>query len=272
MIRPLITYPDPFINRVSGDVRQFDDSLHRLIEDMKETMEAHQAEGLAAIQVGSPLSVVVIKQEDGGYLELINPRILNKKGSVDSVERTLYMPQVERNIKRYESISLIYQDRDGQQHSLKLDGPLALLVQRKFDYVFGGSYVNKMNPKERKNLEKELASDGVVGSFEGFTPISKREYFKSMMNKLLVIETVMLFTPLMGLETETLAACYRWSIYITIALLLLNAAYYAYAMYEAKRVVSCTGCQVVSFLSISLRYLTMTGIVFAGSYFILGGY
>jgi len=270
MVYDLVTYPDDRINLVSADVRVFDEAIPKLIDDMKETIEANSADGLAAVQIGFPISVVVIKDENGEYLEFINPRILNKKGSVQSLERTLYLPDTEHTINRYESISLIYQDRDGNQKSLKTDGKLSLLIQRKFDYVFGGSFVTKLTEKERKNLEKELAQSGIVGSFDSDGPISKREYFKSAMTKLLVLEFLTLFSPLFNFEAETIASFYTFDFYTTILLILLNIGYFAYAKYEADRVISCTGCQVVNFISISVQYFTMTAILFGGSYYLLG--
>ena len=269
MVRDLVVYPDSRIDLVSADVRYFDASLAELIDDMKDTVEAHNADGLAAIQIAYPLSVVVVKDEEGNFLEFINPRIIKKKGSVSSVERTLYLPDVERTVTRYEGISLIYQDRHGEQHSLQADGLLARRIQRKFDYVFGGSFVTKMSAAERKGLEKELARSGVVGTFDSDGPISGREYFKSMMTKLLVLEFLTLFTPLFHFETSTMALFYKFDVYATVALILLNIGYFAYAKYEASRVISCTGCQVVSFMSVSLKYFAATAALFVASYYIV---
>ncbi len=270
MVYDLVTYPDDRINLVSADVRIFDEAIPKLIEDMKETIEANDAEGLAAVQIGFPISIVVIKNEAGEYLEFINPRILNKKGSVASLERTLYLPDTEHTVNRYESISLIYEDRDGNQKSLKADGKLSLLIQRKFDYVFGGSFVTKLSEKERKNLEKELAQSGIVGSFNSDGPISKREYFKSAMGKLLFLEFLTLFTPLFNFEAETINSFYTFDFYASILLIILNIGYFAYAKYEADKVISCTGCQVVNFISISVQYFVMTAVLFGASYYLLG--
>ncbi len=269
MVRDVLTYPDSRIDLVSADVRYFDEALVSLIEDMKDTVEANNADGLAAIQIAYPLSVVVVKDEAGDFLELINPRIIKKQGSIASLEQTLYLPDVERTINRYERIWLIYQDRHGAQHSLQAEGMLSLRIQRKFDYVFGGSFATKMSAKERKGLEKELAHSGVVGTFDSNGPVSGREYFKSMMNKLLVLEFLTLFTPLFSFETSTLALFYKFDIYATAALILLNIGYFAYAKYEANRVISCTGCQVVSFMSVSLKYFVATAVLFGASYTIL---
>ncbi len=269
MVQELVTYPDSRIDLVSADVRVFDDALCSLIDDMKDTIEANSADGLAAIQIGYALSVVVVKDANGDCLEFINPRIIKKKGSVHSLERTLYLPDVERTIKRYESISLIYQDREGNQQALQADGALSLLIQRKFDYVFGGSFVTKMSANDRKKLEKEMAQTGIVGTFDSMGPVSGREYFKSMMTKLLVLEFLTLFTPLFNFEVDTMALFYKFDVYATVALILLNIAYFAYAKYEASRVISCTGCQVVSFMSVSLKYFVLTALLFGASYYLI---
>ncbi|MEA2112220.1 MAG: peptide deformylase [Campylobacterota bacterium] len=269
MVKELVLFPDDRINLVSADVRVFDESIAELIQDMKDTAEANGVDGLAAIQIGAPLAIVVIKNDNGEFLEILNPRILNKKGSVESLERTLYLGDVERTINRYESISLIYDDRDGNQHSLKANGYLSLLIQRKFDYVFGGSFVTKMDAKERKGVEKEMAKAGVAGSFSDNGPVSGRDYFKSVMTKLLVLEFLTLFAPLFSFESETIASFYSFDFYVSIILIILNIAYFAYAKWEADRVISCTGCQVVNFVSISLQYFVMTVILFTASYYIL---
>jgi len=269
MVKDLVVYPDSRIDLVSADVRYFDDALVMLIDDMKDTVEAHNADGLAAIQVAYPLSVVVVKDDAGNFLEFINPRIIKKQGSVASLERTLYLGDVERTIERYERISLIYQDRHGVQQSLQAEGALSLRIQRKFDYVFGGSFVTKMSADARKGLEKELAHSGIVGTFDSDGPVSGREYFKSMMTKLLVLEFLTLFTPLFEFETDTRAMFYTFDVYASVILILLNIGYFAYAKYEASRVISCTGCQVVSFMSVSLKYFVLTALLFGASYYLV---
>ncbi len=269
MVRDLVVYPDSRIDLVSADVRHFDEALANLIDDMKDTVEANHAEGLAAIQIAYPLSVVVVKDDTGNFLEFINPRIIKKQGSVASLERTLYLGDVERTINRYEHISLIYQDRNGISQSLQAEGELSLRIQRKCDYVFGGSFVTKMRAAERKDLEKELAHSGVVGTFDSDAPVSGREYFKSMMTKLLVLELLTLFTPLFEFEANTRKMFYMFDVYATAVLILLNIGYFAYAKYEASRVISCTGCQVVSFISVSLKYFVATALLFTAAYYIV---
>jgi len=269
MVRELIRYPDERINIASADVRKFDETLYELVQDLKDTIEAHDAEGLAAIQIAVPLSVVVVKDPDGNWQEFFNPRILRVSGKTTSRERSLYLPDIVEEIPRYEKISFIYQDREGKQHSMQAEGAFGFLLQRKFDYTFGGTFANKLERKERKKVQKKLSRQGRSGEFNANSTLSKREYFKSVINKLLFFELLTFLGPLFDAEEKTLRSFYHYGLFATTASLLLIVGYWIYAKYEADRMVSCTGCQVVSFSAVALKYFLMTMLLFAGSYFLI---
>jgi peptide deformylase len=267
MVRELIRYPDERINIASADVRKFDEELLKLVRDLKETIEANHAQGLAAIQIAVPLSVVVVKDKDGNWYEFFNPRILRASGKTTSTENSLYLPDITENIPRYEKISFVYQDRTGQQHSMHAEGKFGFLLQRKFDYTFGGTFANKLDRKNRKRVEKKLSIQGTNGKFNASSTISKREYFKSVINKLLFFEALTFLAPLFDAKKETLHSFYYYSIFATVTSVILILGYWLYAKYEADRLLSCTGCQVVSFTAVALKYFLLTILLFAGSYF-----
>jgi len=269
MVKELLLYPDERINIASADVRYFDSELFELIDDMKDTIEANSAKGLAAIQIAVPLSVVVVRDEEGNWQEFINPRVLKIKGSLPSLESSLYLPNIEETIPRYENISFVYQDREGRQHSMSANGEYGFLLQRKFDYTFGGTFANKLDRKNRKRVEKNLALLGSTGEFNANSTMSKREYFKSAMSKLLFFEALTLFAPFFNASKETLSSMYSYNIFATVASLVLVVAYFLYAKYEASRAISCTGCQVVSFSAVAIKYFIITVLLFAGSYYLV---
>ena len=272
MVKPVLVYPDRAISYASAEVRRFDEHLETLIADMKDTMDAVGAEGLAAIQIGVSEAVVLVKNDAGELLELINPRIIRKSGTQRVDECTLYLPGIERTINRYDAISLVYQDRHGTQHSLKTDGRFSALLQRKIDYTFGSSFVGKMNQLERDDVERELRGKAAVGTqatFDDYAPISGREYFKSVITKLLFIQFLTLFSPLFGFSPGTMDDIYVFNLWVGGIVLALIAGYYIYARYEASRVISCTGCQVVSFLAVSLKFLGVALILSAANYFLI---
>ncbi|MEA3418717.1 MAG: peptide deformylase [Campylobacterota bacterium] len=267
MVKELIHYPDERINIASADVRKFDEELGELVQDIKDTIEANNADGLAAIQIAVPLSIVVAKDPEGSWHEFFNPRILRVSGKTTSVETSLYLPDIEEEIPRHEKITFIYQDRTGKQHSMSAEGEFGFLLQRKFDYTFGGTFANKLDRKNRKRVEKKLSIQGSSGEFNANSTISKREYFKSVINKLLFFEALTFFGPLFGAKKETLQSFYHYGIFATITSLILIVSYLIYAKYEADKMVSCTGCQVVSFTAVAVKYFLVTILLFAGSYF-----
>ena len=269
MVKELIRYPDERINIASADVRKFDEELYELVQDLKDTIEANHAEGLAAIQIAVPLSVVVVKDPEGNWHEFFNPRVLRVSGKTTSIESSLYLPDITEEIPRYEKISFIYQDRTGQQHSMQAGGKFGFLLQRKFDYTFGGTFANKLDRKNRKRVEKKLSIQGASGEFNANSTISKREYFKSVINKLLFFEALTFLGPLFDARKETLRSFYYYGIFATVTSLILIAGYWIYAKHEADRMVSCTGCQVVSFTAVAMKYLLITLLLFAGSYLIV---
>jgi len=267
MVQELIIYPDERINIASADVRHFDKELYTLVEDMKDTIVANNAEGLAAIQIATPLSVVVAKDPDGNWHEFFNPRILKRAGKSISTETSLYLPNIIEDIPRDEQITFIYQDRQGKQHSMTASGHFSYLLQRKFDYTFGGTFANRLEKDERKKVEKKLSAHGSVGEFNAHSTFSNREYFKSAINKLLFFEGVSLFVPFFDVTKETLNSWYYYDIFATIATFLLTIGYLVYAKWEASRVISCTGCQVVSFTAVAIKYFILITIMFLASYY-----
>ena len=267
MVKELILYPDERINIASADVRNFDEGLLDLVQDLKDTIEANHAEGLAAIQIAIPLSAVVAKDPEGNWHEFFNPRILKARGKTTSKETSSSFRNIEEEIPRHEKITFIYQDRTGAQQSMSAEGEFGFLLQRKFDYTFGGTFANKLDRKNRKRVEKKLSIQGTSGEFNATSTFSKREYFKSVINKLLFFEALFLFAPFFHTKKETLISFYHYGVFATIASLVLIVGYLVYAKYEADKMVSCTGCQVVSFTAVAVKYFLVTMVLFAGSYF-----
>ena len=102
MIKEIIQYPTVMSLEFGGNVRHFDNTLLELIQDLKDTIVANNLNALAAFQIGSPLAVIVIKQDDGQFLEIINPVIIKREGAITPIETTSYFPGLSGKTKRYE--------------------------------------------------------------------------------------------------------------------------------------------------------------------------
>ncbi len=141
---PIITLPDPALRLVSTPVERFDDDIKKLAADMLETMYKAPGIGLAAIQVNVPKRLVVldVSDEDEGEAKkpivMINPKIL-KLGDVSAVyeEGCLSLPDVRFDIERPTTVTVAYQDLNGNPIELETGGLLATAIQHEVDHLDG---------------------------------------------------------------------------------------------------------------------------------------
>ena len=85
-LRKIMTEKDPALHKVCRPVTEFNDRLHRLLDDMTETLRQANGVGLAAPQVGILRRAVVVETGEENMLELVNPRILEQSGEQDGAE------------------------------------------------------------------------------------------------------------------------------------------------------------------------------------------
>ena len=126
-------------------VRDFGPKLHKLLDDMLETMRAAPGTGLAAPQVGVELRALVIDcpedpekpDENVQTYELINPEILKAKGKEEEQEGCLSLPGLVADVDRATQVLVRAQDRHGREFRLKAYDWLARIVQHEIDHLQG---------------------------------------------------------------------------------------------------------------------------------------
>lgn len=165
MIQDIVVYPDKRLKIISKPVKKFDEDLHTLLDDMYDTMLSKKGVGLAAIQIGVPLRVliinlpeddsddVIIKKED--TLEIINPVFTSLTGGCKHQEGCLSVPGFYEDIERAEHIVMEYQDRYGETKTLENDEFLAIALQHEVDHLDGKVFVEKLSIIKRKKFEKQ---------------------------------------------------------------------------------------------------------------------
>ena len=148
-IRKIITYPqdEELLRKVSKPVTEFDDRLADLLLDLKETMHHAKGAGLSAIQVGVLKRVCVV---DVGkrHLEFINPKIIKQSG-VNRIkeEGCLSIPNVWEIVKRPNKITVVYQDRNGNQHEDNFSGYEAKAICHECDHMDGILFIDRVEKK-----------------------------------------------------------------------------------------------------------------------------
>ena len=158
----IVEYPDKKLRQKSVEVKNFDAKLHKLLDAMYPIMMNTNGIGLAAIQVAQPIRALIlnIPDEDGeqpkeNLLEIINPVMVQQAGETVYQEGCLSVPQFYEDIKRHETITINYQDRDGNTHTLDADGLLAIAIQHEMDHLEGILFIDKLSYARRKKFEKE---------------------------------------------------------------------------------------------------------------------
>jgi peptide deformylase len=162
MIREVITYPNKLLRLKSEDVGQFDAELHTLLDDMYDTMMAQGGVGLAAIQVGIPLNILIINlpneediQEKDALIEAINPVVTQKNGIQIFTEGCLSIPGFSEDITRAQHIIVEYFDRDGNKKTMECEDFLAVAWQHELEHLAGHLFIENLSILKRKKFEKE---------------------------------------------------------------------------------------------------------------------
>ncbi|WP_375684948.1 peptide deformylase [Bartonella sp. TT110JLCBS] len=155
-MRSLVTLPDPILREVSKPVERVDSALQKLADDMLETMYNAKGVGLAAIQIGIPIRMLVIdvsgnsEDEQKKPLVIINPEILWL-----SDERNIYkegclsIPDYFAEVERPKRLCVRYQDREGKQIEIEADDLLATCLQHEIDHLDGRLFIDYISKIKR---------------------------------------------------------------------------------------------------------------------------
>ena len=166
-IRRIYETPDPILRQISRPVETFDAELKTLVEDMFETMYDAPGIGLAAVQVGQPIRLLVIDlqepAEEGGEpvrdpLIFINPEILwHSDSDVPYTEGCLSVPEQYAEVMRPDRIRARWRDVDGNSFEEEIDGLLAVCLQHEMDHLNGVLFIDHLSRLKRDMVLKKLA-------------------------------------------------------------------------------------------------------------------
>lgn len=146
--RIILQSPDPILLKKCRVVEVFDERLHTLLDDMRETLEDADGAGLAAPQVAVLKRVCIVSTEDGFY-ELVNPEIKSASGEQTGIEGCLSVKGKYGTVTRAEKITVTAFDRYGKKKKYKVEGFTARAFQHEIDHLDGVLYTSKC--KDLKN-------------------------------------------------------------------------------------------------------------------------
>lgn len=154
-LRKILTDREPALHKVCRSVEKFDGRLHRLLDDMRDTLEEANGVGLAAPQVGILRRVVVVDTGEE-VLELVNPTMLETSGEQEGAEGCLSVPGKYGLVKRPYHAKVRAQDRYGNWFEAEGEELIARCFCHELDHLDGIVYTEVM---ERFLTEEELMAN-----------------------------------------------------------------------------------------------------------------
>lgn len=157
-IRNIVLDSDELLRKKSKEVTEFNEKLFQLLDDMAETMYSADGVGLAAVQVGILKRVVIVDTGDKLY-EMINPIIVEKKGSQTGSEGCLSSPNQYGDVTRPMKVKVKALDRFGKEYTVEGTELLARAFCHEIDHLNGVLFkdladelyeVEEPKPKRRK--------------------------------------------------------------------------------------------------------------------------
>jgi len=163
------TAGDQVLRKKTEPVKEINESIRTLINDMAETMKTASGLGLAAPQIGVSLRIFII---DKGYIDFsslpdeekknkeepffpvafINPQIIERKGETSISEGCLSVPGYHAEVERAAEITLKYTDIEGVERTLEASGLTAIAIQHEYDHLEGVLFIDRIS-----NLKKSIA-------------------------------------------------------------------------------------------------------------------
>ena len=140
-IRTILTEGDPALNKVCHPVTKFDDKLADLLDDLKDTLAKANGLGLAAPQVGILRRAVIVVDDSGEMLELVNPQIIAQEGEQDGLEGCLSVPGKWGYVKRPQWVKVKAQDRHGNWFEAEGSAVTARCFCHELSHLDGHLYV-----------------------------------------------------------------------------------------------------------------------------------
>ena len=157
-IRRILTVDSPadtaVLKQISKPVEGVDDGLRALMDDMLETMYDAPGIGLAAVQIGEPVRVIVMdlarEGEEPQPKYLVNPEITWRSEEMAVYEEgCLSVPEYFDEVERPARVRLSYLDYDGKPVEEECDGLFATCIQHEMDHLEGVLFIDHLSRLRR---------------------------------------------------------------------------------------------------------------------------
>lgn len=168
-LRYILEKEDPQLRKTSRQVTEFNERLHTLLDDMRDTLRYADGYGLAAPQVGVLRRAVVLLDDKkdngelGDMIELVNPVITETDGEQSGPEGCLSVPGVYGLVKRPMRVTVKAQDRNGNEFTITREGMTARCFCHEIDHLDGKLFTDVAERILSDEELEKLYSEGTAG-------------------------------------------------------------------------------------------------------------
>jgi peptide deformylase len=171
MIYPIVRYGQPVLEENAEPITEFDTpELHKLVDDMFESMYAARGVGLAAPQIGIGKRIAVIDISTGEDPEqkivLINPEIVGREGSQTSEEGCLSIPTFREQVTRANKVTVRARDVKGEEFEKTGEDLLARAFLHETDHLNGRLYISHISPLKRDLIRRRIRKLQKAGEWQ----------------------------------------------------------------------------------------------------------
>ncbi|PCS23319.1 peptide deformylase [Candidatus Enterovibrio escicola] len=154
----VLTFPDDRLRRVAKLVKIVTPEIHKIVDDMLETMYEEDGIGLAATQVNIHQRIVVIDLSEirNEPIVLINPEIREKNGEYTFEEGCLSVPSIRAWVTRAAKVSVKALDHNGKEFQFKANDLLAICIQHELDHLEGKLFIDYLSPLKQQRIKQKL--------------------------------------------------------------------------------------------------------------------
>ena len=160
MLREIVKYPDPVLERPAEPVTEFNDELRTLVADMFESMYAAKGIGLAAPQIGVSKRLTVVdlsfQKNPEEKIVLINPEITFREGKQYEEEGCLSLPEIREKVSRAAKVTVKAQDEHGKWFEIDGDELLARAFQHEIDHLDGVLFFRRVSALKRDLILRRI--------------------------------------------------------------------------------------------------------------------
>jgi peptide deformylase len=150
------TFGDPVLKSRATPVKDFDESLEHLAEEMMRVMREAEGVGLAANQIGRLKRIFVAAHEDEEYA-IVNPVIEERSETTEKdIEGCLSIPETRVEVERPTAVTVSGQGPSGEPVRVEAEGLLARIFQHEIDHLDGVLILDRTDRESRKNAMREM--------------------------------------------------------------------------------------------------------------------